>query len=258
MYKMGHYIPGDSPVHRLDPRVKIGSVIVLSIMVLKGGLVPLSMISLSLLAVILVSGVPLQALASGLRPILFFVLLFFWVHLLFTPGKAIPPFPLWIVTITREGLLRGMVVSWQFMLLVLSGVILTMTTPPSEFVSGIEKLLRPLKVLRIPSHDVALMISIALRFVPGILSEIDRMKEAQTARGANFRTGSLAERGKAYLSLLIPLTFRTLNRADNLVTAMEGRGYERGMRTYLRELRLRSPDYAAMVLMTLAAGLYML
>lgn len=257
MLKMGHYIAADSPVHGLDPRVKIGSVILLSVMILRGSTPSLSVISLSLSAIILLSNLSFGRVIRAMRPILFFLALLFCAHLLFTPGRALPPFPLWRITVTEEGLFKGLLVSWQFALLLLNGSMLAMTTPPSELVCGIERILRPLRIFRISSHDIALMISVALRFVPTILAEVERMKEAQMARGACFGGGTLLQRARANLALLVPLVIRTLHRADNLVTAMESRGYERGRRTYLRELRLRSQDYAAIALMAIGGGIFL-
>ena len=126
-----------------------------------------------------------------------------------------------------------------------------MTTTPSELVSGIERILRPLKIFRLPSHDVAIMISIALRFLPTFLQELERIKEAQMARGANFKTGTLIQKTKAFRALVMPLIFNTLRRADELATAMEGRAYRRGPRTYIKELRMTRSDYVALLVMML-------
>jgi len=256
MYRLGHYIPGDSPVHRLDPRVKIGSVVLLSVMILQGNTPSLFLISLVLPAIVFLSNLSLGRVGRAIGAIKFFVLIFFFVHLFFTPGDPIPPFPIWHLAATEQGLVKGLLVSWGFTLLILNGSILTMTTSPSEFMCAIERIFRPLKVFKVSSHDLAIMISMALRFVPTIVSEIHRMKEAQTARGACFKGGNLVQRARANLALLVPLMIRTLHRADNLVTAMEARGFQRGARTYLRELRLRSPDYAVIALMTITAGLF--
>lgn len=251
MYNMGQYIPGESIIHRLDPRVKIVSVIGLSIITLKGEAFTWGMISTFLIVLVPASRLATHHILKALRPMVVFFVLLFLLHLIFTDGTPIPPFPPWRVTITYEGLCRGALIIWQFTLLLLSASILTMTTLPTELVSGIERLLRPLKVFGIPSHDVAIMISIALRFVPTLLEEIDRIKEAQMARGANFKTGTLVQRTKATTSLLIPLITSSLCRADELATAMEGRGYKRGPRTYMKELRMSQADYAAVVVMIL-------
>ena len=193
MYHIGQYIPGKSIIHRLDPRVKIGATIVLSILILKGEAFTGAMISAFLIALVPVSRLNISHMMRALRPVLFFFTLLFLLHLFFTDGTPIPPFPPWRVTVTYEGLFRGAMTTWQFILLILNAAILTMTTSPTELISGIERLLRPLGVLRIPSHDIAIMISIALRFVPTFLEEIDRIKTAQMARGADFRTGTFLE-----------------------------------------------------------------
>jgi len=251
MYTIGQYIPGDSIIHRLDPRVKIVSVIGLSIMILKGEGFTWGIISVFLIGLVPTSRLSPHHILKALRPMVFFLLLLFLLHLIFTEGKPIPPFPPWCVTITYEGLYRGALITWQFTLLLLSASILTMTTLPTDLVSGIERLLRPLKIFGIPSHDVAIMTSIALRFVPTLLEEIDRIKEAQMARGANFKCGTLLQRTKATTSLLIPLIASSLRRADELATAMEGRGYKRGPRTYMKELRISQADYVAVAVMIL-------
>jgi len=253
---IGQYIPGESLIHRLDPRVKIGSTVAFSILILKGGTFTGVLISAFLIALMLLSHLNVTDMARALRPVLFFFALLFFLHLLFTDGTPIPPFPPWRVTVTYEGLYRGAVTTWQFILLVLSASILTMTTSPAELVSGIERLLRPLKVVGVPSHDLAIMISVALRFLPTFLEEIDNIKTAQMARGANFKTGSFIRRTRAVISLLVPLVLRAFRRADELVTAMEARGYKRGPRTYMKELCMSRADYAAVLVMILMTCLY--
>jgi len=252
---IGQYISGESIIHRLDPRVKIGSAVVLSILILKGEFLTAVTTSAFLVALIPISRLTFRHMAKALRPMLFFFVLLFLLHLFFTDGTPIPPFPSWRVTVTYEGLFRGAITTWQFILLILSASILTMTTSPNELVNGIERLLRPLKTLRIPSHDIAIMISIALRFLPTLLEEIDRIKEAQMARGADFKTGSFIRRVKSSVSLIMPLVLCSLRRADELATAMEARGYRRGSRTYMRELSMVRADYVAVVVMCLMTGL---
>lgn len=254
MVHLGQYVAGESMVHSLDPRVKLASVIGLSVVVLSGDILTEVFISAFLLALIPASRFVPGQIFKTLRPMMFFLGLLFLLHLFFTDGKAIPPFPFWHVTITYEGLYQGILTSWRFALLLLAASFLTMTTSPSELVSGIERILRPLKIIRLPSHDVAIMISIALRFLPTFLHEIERIKEAQTARGANFKTGTLLQRTKAFRALVMPLIFNTFRRADELATAMEGRGYKRGPRTYMRELSLSRNDYMALVVMILLIG----
>ena len=256
MYHMGQYIPGESIIHRLDPRVKIGSAVVLSILILKGEMLTAATTSAFLVALVPISRLTLRHMANALRPMSFFFVLLFLLHLFFTDGTPIPPFPPWRVTVTYQGLYMGTMTTWQFTLLILSASILTMTTSPTELVSGIERLLRPLKALRVPSHDIAIMISIALRFVPTFLEEIDRIKEAQMARGADFKSGPFIRRVKSAASLSVPLVLCALRRADELATAMEARGYSRGPRTYMRELSMARSDYVAVAVMVSMTGLH--
>jgi len=246
---IGQYIFGDSIIHRLDPRVKIVSTIVSSILILKGGVFTGALISTFLIALIPLSRLGVNAMVGTFRPVLVFFAILFCVHLFFTDGNPIPPFPPWRVTLTFEGLYNGVVTTWQFALLILSASILTMTTLPTELVSGIERLLRPLKRVGVPSEDLAMMVSVALRFVPTFLEEIDTIKAAQMARGASFGSGPFIRRIRATLSLLLPLVLRGIRRADDLVTAMEARGYQRGPRTYMKELSMGRADYTAVLVM---------
>ncbi|MBN2126751.1 MAG: energy-coupling factor transporter transmembrane protein EcfT [Deltaproteobacteria bacterium] len=253
MIRFGCYIPRESVVHGLDPRVKILSVIVFSLVILKAGTLGGVLITLFLAALIPMSGLSFSLLARSLRPAALFLLLLFIVHLLFTEGRPVPPFPSWVFGPTYEGLFKGATVTWEFSLLLVSASILTMTTTPAELINGIERILRPLKVLRIPSHDVAMMISIALRFLPTLIEDMARIKEAQMARGASFGAGSLFRRAKAAATLTLPLILGSLRRVEELATAMEARAYRRGPRTYLRNLRMSRGDYDAMaVVLTIA------
>ncbi|KPK17638.1 MAG: hypothetical protein AMK69_25635 [Nitrospira bacterium SG8_3] len=254
MVYLGQYVAEDSIIHSLDPRVKIASVVGLSLVVLQGNIFTQLIISAFLIAMIHTARVNLAQIFKTLRPMVFFLGLLFLLHLFFTDGRAIPPFPLWHVTITFEGLFQGALISWRFALLLLAASFLTMTTAPSDLVNGIERILRPLKIIRLPSHDVAIMISIALRFLPTFLIEIERIKEAQMARGSNFKTGSLLQRTMAFRALVLPLIFNTLRRADELAMAMEGRAYKRGPRTTMNELRMSRIDYMALVVIILLIG----
>lgn len=258
MYNLGQYIPGESCVHNMDPRVKIIVMIALSIIIFHAGTFILAALSGFLVATVLLSRLTLKYVLKAIRPMLPFFALIFLVYLFFTDGTPIPPFPLWHVSITYEGLWRGTLLLWQFVLLVLSALILTMVTSPSELTIGMGRLLIPLKVLGISSHDLAVMLSIALRFVPTLLEEIDRIREAQLARGANFNRGKLLKRTKAITSLVISLTLNTFRRAEELATAMEARGYQRGPRTYLMTLTMTSLDYLVMTAAIVAVMAYFL
>jgi len=255
MIHLGQYIPRSSIIHGLDPRVKLAATVILSVMILKGDMLTQCWITAFLLILVPVSHLNFNHLRAAFRPMLIFLGLLFFVHLLFTAGTPIPPFPPWPITLTYEGLQTGAFVIWQFSLLILSAAVLTMSTPSGEIISGIERFLRPLKGVGIPSHDVALMISMAMRFVPTILDELNRIREAQTARGACFKTGPFLRRMRSAASLLIPLIQGTMRRADALALAMESRGYRRGPRTYLRELQMKRKDYLALLLFALTVGL---
>jgi energy-coupling factor transporter transmembrane protein EcfT len=247
MYTLGQYIPGHSCIHRLDPRVKILSLLVLSVVML--GVEALEGICLTflILGVYYLCGLSPRRLMLALKPVFPVLVLLFLMHFFFSEGR---PILASLPAVTYEGLYRGGLVVWQFTALVSAGAILTMTTTSSDLVSGIERLLRPLRFLRIPSHDIAIMISVALRFVPTLLEEVERMKEAQVARGADFASGGLVNRLRKMASLVIPLILCTFRRADELALAMEGRGYQRGPRTYLRELKFSRSDYTALLVVS--------
>ncbi len=249
----GQYIPRKSVIHALDPRIKIGVAVVLSVIVLQGAFFTCAAVSLFLLILTPISRIPFSRLLSALRPARLFLVLLFILHLLFTEGTPIPLFEDRLVTITFEGLLKGLLVSWQFAVLLCTGALLTMTTSPGELVDGLERILRPLRVIGIRSHDIALMVSLALRFVPTLIQEMDRIRDAQAARGAAFQ-GGLINRSRRAASMLLPVALGAFRRGDELAAAMEARGYCGGPRTGLRELRLTGRDYAAAALGLLVMG----
>lgn len=246
MFNLGFYIPGESPIHRLDPRVKIISVLALSIVIFRSG--PLSVLPVSLVLgglVCLARISPAQVLRS-LRPVAIFFLCIFLLHVLFTPGR--PLFQVPGFAISREGLATGSLLTWKFVCLIVSAMVLTAATLPSDLVSGIERLLRPLKFLGVNSHDAAMMISLALRFVPALVGEYERIRTAQAARGMDFGKGGLKGRIRGITCLALPLTVNSFLRAEEIAAAMESRGYARGDRTYLKELKLNKADYGAIAL----------
>jgi energy-coupling factor transporter transmembrane protein EcfT len=254
MYSLGQYIHGDAITYQLDPRVKILSVIVLSVLIFRANLLDGAVISAFIAAVVLLSRLTLSHVLKALRPLAVFVGLLFFLHVFFTEGTVWLSFAPVPVNITHEGLYQGTFVSWQIVCLVLTAAVLTMTTPPSELISGIEKLLKPLRYVGVPSHDVAVMISMALRFMPTLLEEFDRIRMAQMARGADVKIGTMAEKARWAKTLAIPLMVGAFRRADDLADAMESRGYQRGYRTTLRELRIAPRDVAALAVMVLFMG----
>jgi len=247
MYNWGQYVSGNSIIHRLDPRIKLLSVIVLSILILKADINAGLLLSVFMIAVIFMSRLTFQRVISSLRPFMIFFILLFLLHVLFTDGTPIVRIPFCGLSITHEGFYMGLYITWQFMFLVTGASILTMTTLPSDLISGIEGILKPLRPLGVPTHDIAIMLSLALRFVPTFLGEVDRIKKAQMARGADFKKGNLIKKTKSITSLALPLILSAFRKAEETATAMEGRGYKRGPRTYLRKLRMSSSDYAALV-----------
>jgi energy-coupling factor transporter transmembrane protein EcfT len=244
MIRLGEYVPADTIIHRLDPRVKILSVVALSPLVFGAEGAQIALISGFLAGVIATARMTPKEAARALKPVAVFMAMIFLVHLLFTEGRPLVTFfPLPLVT--REGLVQGINVTWQFIALVLAAAVLTRTTPPSGLVGGIERLLRPFRRIGIPSQDIAMMIAMGLRFMPMLLQEYDRLRMAQMARGADFSAGSLGERKQAVAALAVPLLLSAFRRADEIAVAMEARGYRRGERTTLRELAFSGCDLAA-------------
>ncbi len=254
MYNPGQYIHGNTLIYKLDPRIKIISVIALSIVVFKANLSGCAVISAFMIAVILLSRLRLDHILGALKPVAVFAAMLFIMHAFLTEGTALFTFSPFSITITYEGLYRGALVTWQITCLVLAAVVMTMTTTPSELISGIEILLRPFRRVGVPSHDIAVMISMALRFMPTLLEEFDKIRMAQMARGADIKTGSFLQKVKWAKSLAMPLMINAFRRADELSDAMESRGYQRGNRTTLKELRITSLDVAATALMILFIG----
>lgn len=250
---LGQYQPGETLLHRLDPRVKIIAIVSLSVVIFAAGPAQVTLISIALAAVIGAARLTPARLAEALRPIAFFMALIFLVHLFWTDGRPLldlTPLPL---RVTAEGFFQGAHVTWQFAALVIAAAVLTMTTNPSDLVAGIERLLSPLTRVGLPSQDIAMMIAMALRFVPMLGEEYDRIRMAQMARGADFATGGLSLRIRAATALAIPLLLSAFRRADELALAMEARGYHRGPRTSLRELKLIKTDFAALAVLAVFA-----
>jgi biotin transport system permease protein/energy-coupling factor transport system permease protein len=231
--------------HRLDPRTKIVSVLFLSFVVVRGDWFTLLMVGALLLALTIASRFSPIAIFAAFKPVVYLFAFLFLLHLFLTEGVPIPPFPLGPVSASFEGLKKGLLLVSQFGLLIWAAFILTSSTLPMDLICGMERLLRPLRKIGIPSHDVAIMISLALRFVPTLVKEMTQVKEAQMARGADFARGSPARRIRRIATLVLPVTTNLIRNVDALAEAMEARGYKRGGRTYLKELRLSAWDYKA-------------
>lgn len=247
---LGQFFPGTSFVHRLDPRTKLIATLIyiVAIFLAKSPLAYGILIGFALL-VVLLSRLPLLMVLKSLKPVWFIVMITFFIHTFTLPGTEI----LWqwqMFTVTREGLEMGVKMSLRLTLLLLFSSVLTFTTSPIVLTDGIEKLLRPLKCIGVPAHEIAMMMTIALRFIPTLLEETDRIIKAQESRGADFGKGNIVKRIKGMLPLLVPLFVSAFRRADELATAMEARCYRGGEgRTRMYELHYRKEDGLALVVM---------
>ncbi|HEY3315402.1 MAG TPA: energy-coupling factor transporter transmembrane protein EcfT [Bacillota bacterium] len=251
---IGQYLPGDSLVHRLDPRTKIAitSVYVIVLFFINNPWGYALAVAFALAGVLL-SRVPLRYLIDGIRPILILILLTLVLNVFMTPGQPIWKFgPL---TATREGLQSGVTLALRLILLIAVTSLLTLTTSPVALTDGLERLMKPLGRLGLPAHELAMMMTIALRFIPTLLEEAEKIMKAQMARGADFESGNLVKRARALIPLLVPLFISSFRRADELAMAMEARGYHGGAgRTRYRQLRARPADYLAGAVTLLFAG----
>ena len=252
---LGQYYPADSAVHRLDPRMKILLLVAMIVAIFLCGnlLAYIPVIGVLALASYL-SKVPFRLLLKGLRPLRFILVFTFILNLFFLQGET-PLLNLGFTVITREALLTAIQYSLRLVLLVLFSSLLTLTTAPVTLTDGLERLLSPLRVIHFPAHEMAMMMTIALRFIPTLLEEADKIMKAQSARGADFESGNLIARAKAMVPLLVPLFVSAFRRAGELAMAMEARCYHGGEgRTRLRVLRLHRGDFiAALVAATLIA-----
>ena len=243
----GRYIPGDSFVHRLDSRSKLLFIFAFIIIVfLANNAVTYSLLIAFTLAVILMSRIRLYFLINGLKPVIILMVFTFLLHILFTrEGDII--LELGFLKVYEEGLKQGIFISIRFLVLVFMTSILTLTTSPISITDGIETLLNPLKKVKLPVHELALMMSISLRFIPTLMDETDKIMKAQMARGSDLSAGSLKDRVKAIVPLLVPLFVSAFKRAEDLATAMEVRGYRGGEgRTRYRQLKWDLGDTCAL------------
>ena len=239
---LGQYFPGDSPIHRLDPRAKLIAMICYIVALFLGQwFVTYAVLFLALAAAVKVSTVKPKALLRGLKPVVFILVFTAVLNIFYTPGEALASF--WIFTITREGIVHAFFMVVRIIMLITCTFLLTYTTSPLALTDGLESLLGPLKKLRFPVHELAMMMSIALRFIPTLIEETDKIMSAQRARGADFDSGNLVQRAKALIPLLVPLFISAFRRADELATAMECRCYhgDEG-RTRMKQLHYRPGD----------------
>lgn len=240
---LGQYFPGNSVAHKLDPRTKL----ILTVLYIVGLFTAKSFLSYGLLVALLifavkVSGVKPKALFRGLKPVLLIICFTAVLNLFYTPGEELVRF--WIFKITKEGIFTAFFMVLRIAMLIMGTFLLTYTTSPIALTDGMETLLGPLKKLKVPVHELAMMMSIALRFIPTLIEETDKIMSAQKARGADFENGSLMDRAKALVPILVPLFISAFRRADELAVAMECRCYNGGEgKTKLHVLHYANRDY---------------
>ena len=241
---LGHYYPADSFVHRLDPRTKLIAVLcVMTCLLISFEPSVLLFFSILTLAVVGVSRLPMSLVFKNIRPFLLLFLLTIAVHVFWTQGRVIAQVPLLQLNITAEGLFFGFVYSVRLALLIIIAAVLTLSTSPIELTDALEKLFKPLKRLKVPTHEIVMMLTLSLRFIPTLLEEAQRIKNAQLSRGATFE-GNLVQRFKSIVPLVLPLFISAFRRADDLALAMDSRCYTGGEgRTSFRRLKFQNADY---------------
>lgn len=252
---LGQYYPGDSAIHRLDPRVKILATLVflVSLFVVKS--YSMFVVAALFLAILIkISTVPFSFMARGLKAVMLLIVLTMVVNLFFTPGEAV--ITIWKIKITNEGIYRAFFMAIRLVLLIFGSSLLTLTTKPIALTDGLERLMAPLSKIGVPSHEIAMMMTIALRFIPTLMDETDKIMKAQTARGADFENGNLKEKAKALIPLLVPLFVSAFRIAADLAMAMEARCYHGGDgRTRMNEMKLRKADAVAIIVVLIYLAL---
>jgi len=236
---LGQYFPGKSFIHKLDPRTKI--------------VVTMAFYAILLLfaaAAVVASQVPIRLIVRSLRPLWIIIAITVTIHIFMTPGRVVAS--LGPLTVTAEGVKQGSLMAARLIFLIIMSSLLTFTTSPIALTDGIERLLNPFRRLGLPAHELAMMMTIALRFIPTLIEETDRIMKAQMARGAEFGSGNLFKKAKSMIPLLVPLFISAFRRADELATAMEARCYRGGEnRTRMKELKIQGLDMVAFLAISL-------
>lgn len=241
---LGQYYPADSILHRLDPRVKfIGTMAyIVSLLLVQSWGYLLGAVFLA--AMIILSKVPFRFMVKGLHSIVFLLLLTMLFNVVLTPGEVLVRFG--VIKVTREGLVLAGTMGVRLIFLILGSSVMTLTTTPNQLTDGLERLMRPLNKIHVPVHEIAMMMSIALRFIPILLEETDKIMKAQIARGADFESGNFIRKVKSMVPLLVPLFVSAFRRANDLALAMEARCYHGGDgRTQMKPLQYHLRDYLA-------------
>ncbi|WP_342526822.1 energy-coupling factor transporter transmembrane protein EcfT [Chryseomicrobium sp. FSL W7-1435] len=255
----GRYIPGDSIVHRIDARAKLIFVFLfIAIVFLANSWITYGLLILFTFLIVKLSGIRFYFIVMGLKPILFLLIFTFLLHTFFTKEGTVL-LDLGFTEIYTGGVIQGVFIAIRFFVLVVMTTILTLSTTPISITDALELLLNPFKKIKLPVHELALMMSISLRFIPTLMDETDKIMKAQMARGSDMTTGPFKERLKAVVPLLIPLFVSAFKRAEDLATAMEVRGYRGGEgRTRYRQLDWRFRDTGAILLLIVLAVVLLL
>ena len=242
---IGQYYPVNSVLHRLDPRVKLVSTLIYIVsLFVFDSIIGYVIAAIFLASMIKLSQVPFRFMVKGLKPVVVLLCITLFFNLIFTSGEAV--FSIWIITVTREGIQLAVRMGIRLVFLVIGASLMTLTTTPNQLTDGLERLLKPLNHIHVPVHEISMIMSIALRFIPILLDETDKIMKAQTARGADFESGGLVRKVKAMVPLLVPLFISAFRRANDLAMAMEARCYHGGEgRTQMKPLIYQKRDYVA-------------
>ncbi len=245
---LGQYFPGNTVVHRLDPRTKIVLVLIYIVaMFIAESFASYALMLVVLASAILLSRIRLATVLKGVKPLILVIAITAFLNVFYTSGHILVEF--WIFKITKEGIFNAIFMALRIIMLIMGTFMLTYTTSPIMLTVGIEQLLGPLKVIKVPVHELAMMMSMALRLIPTLIEETDKIMSAQKARGADFDTGNLVQKAKALLPILVPLFISAFRRADELAVAMESRCYHGGEgRTRLNVLTMGGRDYISFAL----------
>ena len=247
---LGQYYQTESVIHKLDPRVKlVGTICYIISLFLVNNVWGYVAAALFLAAMIKLSNVPFKFMVKGMRAIIFLLLITVVFNMFLTPGEVLVSF--WKLTITKEGLKLAIMMAIRLSFLIIGSSVMTLTTTPNNLTDGMENLMKPLRKIKVPVHEIAMMMSIALRFIPILLEETDKIMKAQIARGADFESGNIMKKAKALVPLLVPLFISAFRRANDLAMAMEARCYRGGDgRTKMKPLVYKKADrigYAVLV-----------
>lgn len=247
---LGQYYQTDSVIHKLDPRVKLIATIcfIISLFIMKSW-IGYVVAAVFLVSAVKLSHVPFKFMVKGMKAIVFILLITVIFNLFLTPGEVL--LSVWKLRITKEGLQMAVTMAVRLSFLIVGSSIMTLTTTPNSLTDAMEKLMKPLKIFKVPVHEVAMMMSIALRFIPILLEETDKIMKAQIARGADFESGNLVKKAKAMVPLLVPLFISAFRRANDLAMAMEARCYRGGEhRTKMKPLKYAGRDRIAYGVLT--------